>query len=33
MGDPSVATAETGEAMFAQIVERFCAIVDEYHEL
>ena len=33
MGDPSVATAETGKAMFEQIVEKFCAIVDEYHEL
>jgi len=33
MGDPSVATAETGKAMFEQIVERFCEIVDEYHEL
>jgi len=33
MGDPTVATAETGRVMFEQIVEGFCAIVDEYHEM
>lgn len=33
MGDATVAAAETGEAMFEQIVDRFCEIVDEYHEL
>ena len=32
MGDPAPATAETGREMFEHIVERFCAIVDEYHE-
>jgi creatinine amidohydrolase len=33
MGDATVATAETGQAMFEQIVEKFCEIVDEYHAL
>ncbi|HTX07430.1 MAG TPA: creatininase family protein [Solirubrobacteraceae bacterium] len=33
IGDPTVATAETGAAMFEASVERLCELVDEYHEL
>ena len=33
MGDPTLASAETGRQLFAVIVERLCAILDEYREL
>jgi creatinine amidohydrolase len=33
MGDPSVATPETGKLAFEAIVERACAIIDEYRRL
>jgi creatinine amidohydrolase len=33
VGDPTPATAETGQAMFEAIVARFCQLLDEYHEL
>lgn len=33
MGDPSVATAETGRLAFEAIVEKACAILDEYRRL
>jgi len=33
VGDPTVATAETGAAIFRASVERLCELVDEYHEL
>ena len=33
MGDPSVATAETGRLVFEAIVEKACAICDEYQAL
>lgn len=32
-GDPTVATAELGRAVFDAIVETVCAIADEYHDL
>lgn len=33
VGDPTVATAATGAALFAASVQRLCEIVDEYHAL
>ena len=33
MGDPSVATVETGRLVFEAIVEKACAICDEYQAL
>jgi creatinine amidohydrolase len=33
MGDPSVATAETGRLAFEAIVEKACVIIDEYQTL
>ena len=33
MGDPSVATPETGELLFEAIVKKACVICDEYREL
>ena len=33
MGDPTVATADTGRQVFETIVEKLCAIIDEYREL
>ena len=33
IGDPTVATEETGRRVFEAIVERLCSIIDEYREL
>jgi creatinine amidohydrolase len=33
VGDPTKATARTGEVLFNASVERMCEIVDEYHDL
>ena len=33
MGDPSVATAQTGRLAFEAIVEKACMIIDEYQTL
>ena len=33
IGDPTVATQETGRAVFEAIVDKLCAIIDEYCEL
>ena len=33
IGDPTVATEETGSAVFEAIVDKLCSIIDEYKEL
>lgn len=33
LGDPTVATAETGQLAFEEIIEKLCGILDEYHAL
>jgi creatinine amidohydrolase/Fe(II)-dependent formamide hydrolase-like protein len=32
-GDPTVASAELGRAVFDAIVEKVCSITDEYHDM